>query len=210
MENNLQRTEEWFEMRLGRLTASTISKLTGIKGLGLTGESLAFEKAVEIVFGRDPEWNVETWDMRRGTEQEEKAFDLFQRLNAIRFEVQKAEFFPLGENSGASPDGLAGKDAVLEIKCPRPEKFFKIVKDGIEAIDKEWLDQMQHEMRCTNSVKCYFFIYIQWKGKELHHTIEIPFDKERSDFILERIEKAVVIRDNFVQELRDNIQFKWS
>jgi hypothetical protein len=182
----------------------------GIKGLGETGKTLAFEKAIEIVFGRDPEWNVETWDMKRGTEQEQHAFVLFERLMARKFiKVEKAAFFPLGENSGSSPDGIINKNAVLEIKCPRPEKFFKIVHQGIEAIDKDWLDQMQLEMKSTNSEKAYFFIYLQWQGKELHHTIEIPFDEQRCALILQRIDEAVILRDQFVQELRSNIQFDW-
>jgi hypothetical protein len=205
----LQRSHEWYDQRLGRITASEVSDLTGIKGLGDTGKTLAFKKACEIVFGRDESWNVHTWDMKRGTEQEELAFNLFQSIMAQRFiEVKKATFFPLGENSGASPDGLVGKNRVTEIKCPRPEKFFKIVKDGIKALDKDWIDQMQHQMKCTNSDLCYFFAYLIWNDQEFYHIIEIPFDKERSDLIMERIDEAVKERDKYVKELLENIQFK--
>lgn len=203
-----QLSDEWFNQRLGRFTGSVISDLMGVKGLGETGNTLAFKKACEVVFGRDPEWDVETWDMKRGKEQEEQAFELFSQLKAIDLiEVEKATFFPLGENSGCSPDGLVGSDAILEIKCPRPEKFFRIIKDGEKAIDKSWLDQMQLEMKCTNSVKCYFFIFLNWKGEQLHHTIEIAYNKERVDLILERIEEAVVLRDQYINELIINKQF---
>lgn len=203
-----QLTTEWFNQRLGRFTASQISQLMGVKGLGETGNTLAFEKAIEIVFGRDEAWNVETWDMKRGKDQEQEAFELFDKLKAQQFiEVQKASFFPLGTNSGASPDGLVGTDAVLEIKCPRPEKFFRIMKDGVSALDKSWTDQVQLEMKCTNSTKCYFFVFLKWQGKNLYHELEIEYDAERVELILERIEQAVIIRDEYVNELKTNKQF---
>lgn len=203
-----QRSNEWFNQRLGRFTASQISQLMGVKGLGETGNTLAFDKAIEIVFGRDESWNVETWDMKRGKDQEQEAFELFEQLKAQQFiEVQKASFFPLGENSGASPDGLVGTDAVLEIKCPRPEKFFRIVKDGVSALDKSWTDQIQLEMECTNSTKCYFFVFLKWQGENLYHELEIEYDAQRVDLILERIEQAVIIRDEYVNELKTNKQF---
>lgn len=203
-----QLTTEWFNQRLGRFTASQISQLMGVKGLGETGNTLAFEKAIEMVFGRDEAWNVETWDMKRGKDQEQEAFELFEQLKAQQFiEVQKASFFPLGVNSGASPDGLVGTDAVLEIKCPRPEKFFRIMKDGVSALDKSWLDQIQLEMKCTNSTKCYFFVFLKWQGENLYHELEIQYDAERVELILERIEQAVIIRDEYVNELKTNKQF---
>lgn len=203
-----QLTTEWFNQRLGRFTASQISQLMGVKGLGETGNTLAFEKAIEIVFGRDETWNVETWDMKRGKDQEQEAFELFEQLKAQQFiEVQKASFFPLGVNSGASPDGLVGTDAVLEIKCPRPEKFFRIMKDGVSALDKSWTDQIQLEMKCTNSTKCYFFVFLKWQGENLYHELEIEYDAQRVDLILERIEQAVIIRDEYVNELKTNKQF---
>lgn len=203
-----QRTDDWFKQRLGRFTASQISRLMGIKGLGDTGETYAFEKACEIVFGRDDSWNVETWDMKRGTEQEELAFELFKKQKARDFiKVEKASFFPLGKDSGASPDGLVRNDAILEIKCPRPDKFFKIIKNGIDAIDKAWLDQMQLAMKCTNSKRAHFYIYLIWNERELFHEVIIDYDKERVDLILERIKEAVKLRDQFVKELKSNVQF---
>lgn len=204
-----QRSDFWFKQRLGRFTASNISDLMGVKGLGDTGNTLAFKKACEIVFGRDPDWDVETWDMKRGNETEPEAFELFQSMKATNFiNVEKASFFPLGENSGASPDGLVGSNAVLEIKCPRPEKVFRIIKDGVSALDKSWVDQVQLEMKCTNSEKCYFFVYAIWNGYPIYHELEIPYDKDRVELILNRIDEAVLMRDQYVKELKENIQWQ--
>jgi hypothetical protein len=205
--DNLQRTDEWHKQRLGRFTASEIHKLMSVKGLGETGLSLCRKKAQEIVFGIDPDWNVVTWDMNRGIEQEEIAFDLFKRRKELDFiEVQKCFFYPIGENSGASPDAIVGSDAVLEIKCPRPEKFFLLVEKGLEAIDPSYYDQMQLQMKATNSNRCYFFNNLFFKGKNLSHELIVERDDKRIDLIMQRIDLAVIERDKIVEVLRNNFK----
>lgn len=207
--DNLQRSESWYSQRLGRFTASEINKLMSVKGLGDTGLSLCRKKAQEIVFGRDEEWDVVTWDMKRGIEQEEIAFELFKRKLELDFiEVKECGFYKIAENSGCSPDGLVGSDAVLEIKAPRPEKFFLLIEKGIEAIDPQYIDQMQLQMYGTRRKKCYFVNYLNYRGEHLMHEIIVPRDKSRIDLILERIELAVIERDKIVKTLIENCQFK--
>jgi putative phage-type endonuclease len=204
----LQKSNEWFDSRLGRFTGSQIHKLLGVKGLGLTGESYAFENAIEIVFSRNEDEQLETYDMKRGNDLEPFAFEKFKEIKGFEFiEVEKCSFFPFGENAGASPDGLVGKDAVLEIKCPRPTKFFNLVAKGYDAIDKEYIAQMQMEMLCTNSNKCYFFNYIIYNGEAMFHEIVIERDEKMIELIKERIEQAVLIRNEFVNQLKNNKQF---
>ena len=201
-----QRSKEWFNMRLGRFTASQVDSLLGIKGLGLTGESYIFEKAVEIVFGADEEESFISFDMQRGTELEPIAFAKFKELKALDFiDVQETYFFPFGEHAGASPDGLVGKDAILEIKCPRPNKFFKLVKDN--QIDKQYISQMQMQMLCTNSKKAHFFNYIIFNGIEMWHEIIVERDETIIKLIKDRLEEAIVIKEKFINELKINKQF---
>jgi len=201
----LQRSDEWFEQRRGRFTASRISDLLGVKGLGKTGETYAFEKAAEIVFGIEKDELV-SWDIRRGVELEPYAFELFCELNKDE-NIQESMFFPYEDNAGASPDGLVGFDSVLEIKCPRPKKLFRLIADGVDAIDSNYIDQMQMQMMCTNSKQCYFFNYVEWGEEVFHHTLIVERDEERISLIKDRIKEAVVIRDEFVQYLITNKQF---
>lgn len=204
-----QRSNEWHKQRIGRFTASEVHALMGVKGLGDTGLTLARKKAQEIVFGRDENWNVETWDMKRGIEQEKTAFEIFKYNKSLDFVlVQEAKFFPLKDYSGASPDGLVGNDAVLEIKCPRPEKFFELVEKGFEAIDKKYIYQMQLQMYAALKNQCHFFNYLEWNDEQLTHEIIVKRDKETIDLILERIELAVKERDEIVKTLIANCQFK--
>ena len=204
----LQRSSDWFDARKGRFTASDIHKLLGVRGLGQTGESYIFEKAVEEVFGLDEEDTFVSNDMQRGITLEPLAFRKFKELKEFDFlDVQETTFFSFGSHAGASPDGLVGNDAILEIKCPRPTKFFNLVAKGIDAIDKEYIAQMQMQMLCTNSNKAYFFNYIIFNGKEMWHEIEVERDEKMIELIKNRIEEAIKIKQDFVQYLITNKQF---
>lgn len=204
---NSQRSEEWFKMRLGRFTASRISELLGIKGLGLTGENYAFEKACELVFGEDENDSFITYDMQRGIDLEPLAFRKFQELKGMNFiDVTNAYFFPYKDYAGASPDGLYF-ESCLEIKCPKPTKFFKLVAKGYEEIDKNYIDQMQMQMMCSNSKQCSFFNYIIFNNVEMWHEIVVPRDEKRIELIKERLLEAVSLRDEYVQYLLNEKQF---
>lgn len=207
-EAHYQRSPEWFKQRYGKFSASEIHKLLGIKGLGETGKSYCFKKAVELLYGEDATERFESFDMKRGIETEPIAFHKFKELKAAEFiDVQETTFFPYGENAGASPDGLVGSDAVLEIKCPRSEKFFRLVAEGYDAIDKEYIAQMQMQILCSNSVRAHFFNYLIFNGEEFYHEIIVPRDEVMIEKIKERIAEAVIVRDEYVAQLQSNKQF---
>ena len=201
-----QRSNEWYEQRLGRFTGSEIHKLMGIKGLGLTGEGYAFEKACELVFGRNEEDSFMSFDMQRGVQYEPLAFECFNRLNEENFiTAEKCEFFTHDTFAGASPDGIVSDNAVLEIKCPKPETLFQLIATG--EIDKKYMYQMQMEMLCAEKEKAYFFNYGIWNGREIYHTIEVLRDEVIIAKIKERIAEALILRDRYVQQIKDNLQF---
>lgn len=204
----LQRSDEWFDARKGRFTASNIHKLLGVRGLGQTGESYIFEKATEEIYGLDEEDNFTSFDMQRGITLEPLAFRKFKEIKEFEFlEVKETTFFPYGLDAGASPDGLVGENAILEIKCPRPTKFFSLVAKGYDAIDKEYIAQMQMQMMCTNSDKAYFFNYIIFNGVEMWHEIQIERDEKMIELIKERIDQAIKIKNEFKEYLINNKQF---
>lgn len=199
-----QRSKEWFDARAGRFTASRISDLLGKNGLGKTGDTFAYDCAIESIFGPEEEEDkFMSWDMKRGVELEPLAFNKFKELVSLDFlSVEQATFFPYGEHAGASPDGLVGDKSVLEIKCPRIKKFAKICMEGISSVDPHYIDQMQMQMLCTNSEKAYFFNYIIEKNKEYHNTIEVWRDEKRIDLIKERIEIAIDIKLKYIEQLK--------
>ena len=200
-----QRSEEWFNARLGRFTASEISKLMGIKGLGKTGETYAIEKAIESVAGKD-EREIFSADLKRGVELEPLAFKKFAETKFFDFlDVEETTFFEYGDHSGATPDGLVSDNSNLEIKCPQLVKFYKIVADG--EIDTVYDWQMQHQMLCTDREKSYFFNYIIDKGIEYWHEIVIPREEKKIDLIKVRLDEAIEIKLNYIAKITANKQW---
>jgi putative phage-type endonuclease len=203
---SVQRTLEWYNQRLGKFTASEIYKLMGIKALGLTGQSYAFDKAVEELFG-EVESNFVSYDMERGIELEPLAFAKFKELKSFEFiDVTECGFFDLGFNAGASPDGLVGEDAILEIKCPKANTFFKLV--ATNEIEDKYIYQMQMQMLATKRNKAHFFNYFIFEGVEHWHEIIIEKDEEICEKILKRISEAEAFKNEYKQNLLNNKQWK--
>jgi exodeoxyribonuclease (lambda-induced) len=205
MESVQQRSLEWHKQRLGKFTASEIHKLMGVRGLGETGKSYAIDKAIEELYG-EVEENFVSYDMERGVELEPLAFNKFKELKSLEFlEVENCGFFS-GDFHGASPDGLVGDDAVLEIKCPKATTFFKLVAD--REIDKKYFYQMQHQMMLTARKKAYFFNYFIFEGKEFWHEIVVELDEKICDLIWDRILEAEEIKQEYINKLKENQQWK--
>ena len=205
MEQIEQRSEEWRKQRHGKFSASEIYKLMGIKALGYTGKSYAIEKAIEQLYG-DVDENFISYDMQRGIEMEPLAFAKFKELKSLEFiDVENCGFFNLSNHAGASPDGLVGKDAVLEIKCPKASTFFKLV--ATNEIDPKYYYQMQMQMICTGRKKAYFFNYIIIDGLEYWHEIEVERDDVICDKMIERIEEAIQIKEEYINKINNNKQF---
>ncbi len=228
-----QGSAEWHELRSVRFTGSDINDLLtqGRRDMtaaeleqykkdnpggkrktidipfGDTALNYIFKKATNIVFGRNEDDELfETIDIKRGKEYEPFAFTAFQELKKLDFiNVQKTGFWTFGNDAGASPDGIVGNDACLEIKCPRPDKFFALVYKGAEAIDPEYIAQMQMEMLCTNSKRCHFFNYIIYNGTPMWHEIIVERDEAMIELIKDRIAQATVVRDKYVVELREKM-----
>ena len=205
MEQVEQRSEEWRKQRHGKFSASEIHKLMGVRGLGETGKSYAIEKAIEELYGEVDE-NFVSYDMERGIELEPLAFNKFSDLMDLEFiKVENCGFFNLLNDAGASPDGLVGSNAVLEIKCPKASTFFKLV--ATNEVDQKYFYQMQMQMICTSREKAYFFNYIIIEGLEYWHTIEVERDSDVCDKIIERIAEAMQIKREYIEKINNNKQF---
>jgi putative phage-type endonuclease len=206
MENSiLQRSDEWHEQRKGKFTASEVYKLMGIKALGETGKGYAFDKAIEELYGETEETFV-SYDMQRGIELEPLAFAKFQELKESEFlQVETCGFFNFGESAGASPDGIVGEDAILEIKCPKPSTFFKLV--ATNEIKDQYLYQMQLQMMSTNRNKAHFFNYCIIDGIEYWHEIIVTKDDVICDKMEARIKEASELKQEYINNLNNNKQW---
>lgn len=206
----LQRSSEWFKVREGRFTASKINRILGKEGLARTKQSIdtyAFEKAIETLHGREEDTYVSD-DMKRGIIQEPLAFNIFKQLKECEFlEVEEVGFYKYGEHAGASPDGKVSNNSNLEIKCPRRNKFFKIVANGIKEVDKDYIAQQQMQMLCTETEKSHFFNYYLENGIEYWHEIVIDRDEKTIDLLKDRISIATEIKLDYIEKIKKNSQW---
>lgn len=188
-------SEEWFEIRKGKITSSNASNLLtngrGSNTVGQTFYSYIYELVENEIFGEEE--SFENADTIRGNELEPIAFNEFRQKMALDFiEVTKCGFFTLGEHEGSSPDGLAGDDATVEIKAPRRRKFFDILKNGINAVDKGWIEQVQHQLRVTGRSFGYLvFIFVSDDGVPYTHHIVLGKDPAIQEKFEDRVNLAI-------------------
>ena len=113
-----QGSQEWLEMRLGKVTASRMKDvLTNGRGgnPSKTAESYMIELIAERLTGESKPF-FENDAMRWGTETEPQARAMYELESGN--DVEEVAFIVKDEFIGVSPDGLIGSAGMLEIKCP--------------------------------------------------------------------------------------------
>jgi hypothetical protein len=152
-----QRSEAWFEARRGIVTASTVKGLlTPTLKVADNDTSRAVVRALvaERLTGETEESFMSS-DMWRGLLHEPFARQRYAEHNGV--DVTEVGFavrtFDNGHRLGASPDGLAGDDGGIEVKCPRakthiqtvvadevPAGYMAQVQASLLVFDRQWWD----------------------------------------------------------------------
>ena len=146
-----QGTPEWFEVRLGKFTASTAQAIAS-NGKGL--ETLVFEKAAEIITGK-AKANYTNDDIDRGHELEMMARNAYELETGMQ--VKEIGFVEESQYIGCSPDGEVDKDGLVEIKCKNDANFARYMYEG--KIDPEHNWQMQMQMFITGKEWVDYVVY---------------------------------------------------
>jgi hypothetical protein len=149
-----QRSEDWYELRRGVLTASNFSTIMASakdpEGLGMR-KKLLYRMAGEILTGEVAE-TYSNKQMERGIAMEPAARSFYQRtrfaqLQPIGF-VRRTIHMPFGEPLvvGCSPDSFIGTAGILQIKTMMPELLIPIALKGAAGLPAEHRPQCQGEM----------------------------------------------------------------
>jgi putative phage-type endonuclease len=146
-----QRSAEWFEMRKGVLTASSLADALG-KGHFNTRESLLIDKTSTV-----PKPFFSSPIMEWGVRYEHVAtlyYEFLNKLSIVDFGLVPHPTFPI---FGASPDGICDTDSpepyvgrMLEIKCPPKRQFTH------EVPGHYWM-QVQGQLETCDLEECDFF-----------------------------------------------------
>jgi len=159
-----QRTDEWFQQRLGKVTESRISDVIAKTktGVSTSRQNYLIQLVSERLTGKKGDSFVNQ-AMLDGIEREGLARELYMRARGVS--VTEVGFFdhPIIKNSGASPDGAVnaeeeGKYAgLIEIKCPIETTHTNTLMS--KSVPSKYIPQMQWQLACTGAKWVDFVSY---------------------------------------------------
>jgi putative phage-type endonuclease len=186
-----QRTEEWFQARLGKVTASRVADvLSKIKsGESASRRNYKIQLVSERLTGEKQESYINQ-AMQDGIDREVFARDRYVQEHG---EVEEVGFMqhPTLE-AGASPDGLVGEDGIIEIKCPMGGTHTESLMS--QDVPSKYIPQIQFQLRCSGRKWCDFVSYhpmfpkhlqLFVKRVEADEVYQAELDKEIELFLVE-------------------------
>ena len=139
----------WWAARRGMVTASRCADVLALLkkgGEGAARRNYREELIVEILTGLSAERYVSR-EMQWGIEQEQFARAAYELEQDVMVETCGFFVHPDIACFGASPDGLVGRDGLMQIKCPNTATHLGWMLEG--KVPLEYAPQMLAEMACT-------------------------------------------------------------
>ncbi|EJF84068.1 hypothetical protein MCU_00736 [Bartonella elizabethae Re6043vi] len=198
-----QRTAEWFQARLGKVTASNVYNVLSKTAKGMPTSKYEDYK-IKLMTERLTEEISQSYTtpaMQWGIEHEEDALREYAFIYDT--EITQCGFIqhPTIQMAGASPDGFVGEDGLVEIKCPQSPNHLRFFIDS--NIKPEYHAQMQFQMACTGRKWCDFVSYNpNFVGKSTSLRMKIK-RINRDEEQIEQINQAVEI---FLAEIEQEMQ----
>ena len=228
----------WQTARKGRFTASSMYKLftqpKTVKDreagyLSETAKSYIEEVAIEELTGFRKEFSSAATD--HGNQYETEAFHWFSEATGLMFDFTGKTFYPIGQNSGASPDGVL-YDAmevisVADVKCPfSPISFFEqkemamsCAGNKTQGVPPAYFYQLQTQMLATGAKSSFLVRYLSNNlnfsdGSSLAINLpltarlfwtEVQADEEIQDQIVQKIKQAEVYKQEVIQKFLTQI-----
>lgn len=150
METIEQGSNEWFELRIGKITASRLSDVLA-SGRGGSESLTRIKYRNELIRERLTGKRLEGYSnpsMERGTLLEPLARASYEVKNNVM--VEQVAFVQHFNNlpAGASPDGLVGDNGLIEIKCPDPANHIANILDNGQSMKAKYNNQIQWQLAC--------------------------------------------------------------
>lgn len=196
-----QQTPEWFQQRIGKLTASNMAAAMSFLKNGKESTErqklkmqVVAERLTDIIV---PHYVTEAmaWGIATEAEAKEAASKL------IGIEINPCGFFdhPEIDNLGATPDGLIDDDGLIEIKCPTTVTHLSWLLE--DKVPDQHRPQMTAQLLCTGRRYCQFMSYDPRVPKRpILYKRFAPSQAER-----DKVEQAAVLFLNEVDELFERV-----
>ncbi len=172
-----QGTDEWFALRLGRLTSSVAADmLAEIKsGEAASRRNLRVKLVLERITGKIEEDGWTSRPMQRGTELEPAALATYEALTGSV--VERVGFLAMNDvQAGASPDGIVD-GGIVEVKCPLAATHLGYLKSG--KVPGNYMAQCLHLLWVTGFTFCDWMSHHPDFPEELQtKIIRVPYVAE--------------------------------
>ena len=151
----IQGSDEWFQFRLGKVSASRVADIMAKTKSGPAASRVNYQMELlcQRLTGEREESFVST-AMQRGTDLEPIARSAYEVATGIMVQETGAHTHPTISNFIASPDGLCGDDGLVEIKCMNTANHVDFIRRKIPDGRYQW--QMLAQMACTGREWCDF------------------------------------------------------
>lgn len=193
-----QGSPEWHAARCGSLGASVLHEAVAKTKTGW-GASRANRMATLIIerLTGMPQDTYQNAAMLHGIETEPEARDAYSFYREVDVEQIGLVLHPSLSGTHASPDGLIGKDGLLEVKCPQPAAHLAVLLG--DPIPQKYVIQMQWQMRCCDRQWCDFVSYSPAFPERMKLHIQRV---KRDDKLLAELDKDVAL---FLKEADDKV-----
>ena len=189
-----QGTEEWFTIRIGKVTASRVADVIAKTktGYSATRDNYMAQLVCERLTGLKGE-SFTNAAMQHGTDTEPLARAAYEALKDVLIDEVGFVPHPSIDMAGASPDGLVGDDGLLEIKCPNTATHIETLMS--KTVPGKYNTQMQFQMACTGRQWCDFVSFDNRLPEQFQLFVKrVP----RDDEFIKQMEDEVV---KFLNEL---------
>jgi len=193
-----QRTDDWFQARLGKVTASRVADVVAKtkSGYSASRQNYMADLIVERLTGQKAS-NFSNAAMDWGVEQEPAARAAYSARTGDLVEEVGFIDHPTIAMAGASPDGFVGEGCV-EYKCPNTATHLEYLLAG-KPVEKH-VTQMQWQMACTGRAFCEF---VSYDPRLPEHPQMLIVRVPRDDKRIAELEAEVL---KFLAELDDKLQ----
>jgi putative phage-type endonuclease len=193
-----QGSESWFQVRIGKVTASRVADVIAKTktGYSATRDNYMAQLVCERLTGQKGD-SFSNAAMQHGTDTEPLARAAYEALQDVLVDEVGFVPHPSIEMAGASPDGLVGEDGLIEIKCPNTATHIDTLLS--QTVPGKYNTQMQFQMACTGRQYCDFVSFDNRLPEELQLFVSrVP----RDEVFIRLIESEIV---QFLAELDDKI-----
>ena len=193
-----QGSDAWFNIRIGKVTASRVADVLAKTktGYSTTRDNYMAQLVCERLTGQKGE-SFTNAAIQHGIETEAYARAAYEALRDVLVDEVGFVSHPTIEMSGASPDGLVGEDGLIEIKCPNTATHIETLLS--ESVPNKYYTQMQFQLACTGRKWCDFVSFDNRLPTELQVFVKrVP----RDDVYIRLIEDEIV---KFLGELDTKI-----